>query len=56
MHFLTNGGSRLEPEGGGHRPLHIVARLPNLVVLLTYCGQLILRKKVVNLIPPDVRF
>ena len=54
--FLPNGGSRLEP-GGGHRPLQIVARLPNLaspqiaarppnlVVLLTHCGQLILRKK-----------
>ena len=31
--------------GGGHRPLQIVAiGLPNLAVLLTHCGQLILRK------------
>jgi len=30
--------------GGGHRPLHIVTRPPNLSVLLTHCGQLILRK------------
>jgi len=30
--------------GGGHRPLQIVARPPNLAVLLTHCGQLILRK------------
>ena len=29
---------------GGHWPLQIVARPPNLAVLLTYCGQLILRK------------
>ena len=30
--------------GGGHRPLQIVARPPNLAVLLTQCGQLVLRK------------
>ena len=29
---------------GGHRPLQIVARPPNLVVLLTHRGQLILGK------------
>jgi len=32
----------------------IVARPPNLAVLLTHCGHLILRKKLVNLMPPDV--
>ena len=32
--------------GGGHRPLQIVARPPNLAVLLTHCGHLILRKKI----------
>ena len=32
----------------GYRP-------PNLAVLLTHCGQLILREKLVNLTPPDVR-
>jgi len=30
--------------GGGHRPLQIVASPLNLAVLLTHCGQLILRK------------
>ena len=30
--------------GGGHRPLQIVARPPNLAVLLTHCGQLMLGK------------
>jgi len=29
---------------GGHGPLQIVARPPNLAVLLTHCGQLILAK------------
>jgi len=36
----VNGGSTLEQ---GHRPLQIMARPPNLAVLLTHCGQLILR-------------
>jgi len=55
-------------SGRGHRPIQIVARPPNvdgpqmvarppnLAVLLTHCGQLILRKKLINLMPPDVRF
>jgi len=30
--------------GEGHRPLQIAARPPNLAVLLTHCGQLVLRK------------
>ena len=34
----------------GHRTLLIVATLPNLTVLLTHCGQLVLRKKLANLI------
>jgi len=38
------------------RPPEIVARLSNLAVLLTHCGQLILRKKLINLMPPDFRF
>jgi len=38
--------------GGGHRPLKIVVRLTNLAVLLTIDSQ----KKLVNPIPPDVRF
>jgi len=42
-------------EAGGHKPLRIVASPPNLAVLLTHCGQLILKKSV-NLMPPDVRF
>jgi len=31
-------------RGGRHGPLQIVARPPNLAVLLTDCGQLILRE------------
>ena len=38
----SRGGSTLGP--GGHRPLQIVATPPNLAVLLTPCGQLLLRK------------
>ena len=42
-HVSPSRGSTLGP-GGGHRPLQIVATPPNLSVLLTRCGQLILRK------------
>jgi len=45
-------GSTLGPAGVHPQ---IVAGPPNLAVLLTHCGQLIL-KKIVNLVPPDVRF
>ena len=38
---VISGGSTL---GRGHRPLQSVARPPDLAVLLTHCGQLILRK------------
>jgi len=49
---LTSGGSTLGPEWGGSTgpstswlaPPPIVARPPNLAVLFTRCGQLILRK------------
>ena len=37
-----HGGSTLGPGGGAQSP-QIVARPPNLAVLLTHCGQLILR-------------
>ena len=40
------------PWGGRDRPLKIVVRLTNLAVLLTIDSQ----KKLVNPIPPDVRF
>ena len=30
--------------GGGHEPLQIVAKPQDLAVLLTHCGQLLLRK------------
>jgi len=40
--LLTSGGSTLGP--GGDTGPQIVARPPNLAVLLTHCGQLILRK------------
>jgi len=49
----SSGGSALGP--GGHRPLQIVARPPNLAVHLTHCGQLILIK-LINMMPPDVSF
>jgi len=40
-----SGNYTLRPEGGGHSPLpQIVAGPPNLAVLSTHCGQLILRK------------
>ena len=39
----VSGGSTLAPGRGGYRPLQIVARPPHLAVLLTHCGQLILR-------------
>jgi len=43
--------------GGGTGPKIVASPPPpNLAVLLTHCGQLILRKKVVDLMPPDVRF
>jgi len=38
---VYSGGSTL---GRGHRPLQSVARPPDLAVLLTHCGQLILGK------------
>jgi len=41
---LSSGGSALG-KGGGHGPLQIVARHPNLAALLTHCGQSIRRKK-----------
>ena len=47
---------RFRAGADGHRPLQIVASPPNLAVLLTHCGQLLLRKKLVNLMPRDVRF
>ena len=64
----TVAGSALRPGGGTapppqivDRPLNltapqIVARPPNLAVLLARCGQLILGEKLVNLMPPDIRF
>jgi len=50
----------LEPGGRGDGPTNLAAPklwlgLSNLAVLLTHCGQLIL-KKLENLMPPDVRF
>ena len=52
----SSGGSAMGPGGaGGHRPLQIVARPPNLAVHLTHCGQLILIK-LINMMPPDVSF
>ena len=48
-------GSALGPGVGGHRP-QIAAGAPNLAVLWSHRGQLILKKTWVNLMPPDVRF
>jgi len=45
---MNNDGSTLGGRGTGAQI--VVARPPNLTVLLTHCGQLIL------LMPPDVRF
>jgi len=39
----VSGGSTLGVGEGGHRPLQIVARPPNLAVLLAHCRQLLLR-------------
>ena len=47
--FHVGAGLGTEPP-----PSEIVAGPPNLAVLLTHCGQLIL-KKMVNFMPPDVR-
>jgi len=41
---------------GAQAPKSWLAPPPNLAVLLTHCGQLILRKKLVDLMPSDVRF
>jgi len=38
----------------GHRPVQVATRPPNLAVLLTHCGQFILRK--LNSMPPDAGF
>jgi len=43
-------------EPGGDTSPQILDRPPNLAVLLTHCGQFILRKKIINFMPPDVRF
>ena len=40
----ASGGYTLGPDGGTGSPPQIVARTPNLAVLLIHCGQLILRK------------
>ena len=42
--------------GAGAQALQIVVRPPNSAVLLTHYGQLLLGKKLVNLMPPDIRF
>ena len=52
---LTNGSFMLGTGWGHKLDPQIVARPPNLAVLSTHRGQLI-RKTLVNLTPPDVRF
>jgi len=41
---MGGGGAQLVPRWGGGTGSEIVARPPNFAVLLTRCGQLILRK------------
>jgi len=49
---IASGGSTL-----GYSPLQIVARPQKFSrILLAHCGQLILREKLVNMMPPDVTF